>query len=43
MELEKESLLMLEDLELVLSLGNDEDDDEEEEAVLVRPLDINDS
>ena len=44
-ELEKESLLMLEDLELVLSLGNDDDDDEEEdeEAVLVRPLDINDS
>ena len=44
-ELEKEPLLMLEDLELVLSLGNDEDDDEEEEeeAVLVRPLDINDS
>ena len=45
MELEKESLLMLEDLELILSLGNDEDGDEEEEeeAVLVRPLDINDS
>ena len=44
-ELEKEPLLMLEDRELVLSLGNDEDDDEEEEeeAVLVRPLDINDS
>ena len=42
-ELEKEPLLMLEDLELVLSLGNDEDDDEEEEVVLVRPLDINDS
>jgi len=44
-EIEKEPLLMLEDRELVLSLGNDEDDDEEEEeeAVLVRPQDINDS
>ena len=40
-ELEKEPLLMLEDLELVLD--EDDDEDEEEEAVLVRPLDINDS
>jgi len=32
---------MLEDLELVLD--EDDDEDEEEEAVLVRPLDINDS